>query len=1119
MKGRQSAGFGLIAGLSLLFIQGVPTQGSEQTQYRGQLLHSAGILSESGTSNSSGPFDPAPFSEYTTLTSLPRPIDGPPPRGSATTIPDSGPVIDTFFVDMYEAADDGMVGPYFGNVSLIAGEDYLVTITGTYSLWSASQWGPWTGSNALNACGGQAEELPVFPSAATTNGAVSHDSAFVFAFPEGSTLCQFGDSLPFLWHLRQFSLDGGDTFEDVNPLNDNFNSNHLYTYLVQGEGHPLGIAEPDPVTSDNYGVLRVEIQLAADASNVDLWVDHIEVAQVMLDDSVKLIAEKLTLVRVYVGVSGASSVANVSGILHVEDDKGNQQQIDWSWPWPTVLAKSDPEPLILRDTLNFLIVPWKAGEFTFWAEVDPENRIPESNESNNNNISEKLQKTFQAGQKLRIAWVAMRYAPSFPPGLIHNPDLSIMTTGTRSLRKLLPVGINDVTYFFQPTVGAAPSDLLVMDVKFSEDTDVQYLQKLRTLRQITTRENGWIFGQPPDFLYGWVPEEAETGLLSRLCGVAYIGGRVAAGLATDDCFGDTGAEIMAHEIGHNIGLKHAPGCGAKNIDNDYPDRTDWPAYPLGSIGVWGLDSYTPNTLYSPQDTYDFMSYCDPVWVSQYNYGNLSQLLTQRTPEHLLSEALSTPEPQILVSGLIKSTPTLDVTFGTFYPISSSLPPDVNTGTDYCLELRNALQELLDSRCIDLTFASPETGEPKETDAFTLVLPYPAGTRAVVLTYKGSEVGRVTASDNPPSVLLTEPNGGETWGATETHTVAWSASDPDGDSLSFIVSYSPDDGASWLPLAFDVTGSSLVIDSSILPGSPNARFRVVATDQFNSAEDISDAPFVVESKGPQALILTPQDNARIPPSTPLILEGYAFDLEDANLAGSALEWSSSLDGLLGIGSSVLANLSPGSHDITFVATDSDGNIGTDGVNVKTYTFEDAPPDHWAWKFIEGIYAAGLTVGFPDGTYRPDNPVTRAEMAVFIKKGIHGSTYSPPAADGSHPFSDIAGHWAEEWIEDLYDEGFTSGFPDGTYRPQNNVTRAEMAVFLKKAIHGSAYTSPAPDGSHPFSDIGGHWAEAWIEDLYDEGITSGYPDGTYRPENQVTRAEMAVFLVNAFSLALP
>ena len=196
-----------------------------------------------------------------------------------------------------------------------------------------------------------------------------------------------------------------------------------------------------------------------------------------------------------------------------------------------------------------------------------------------------------------------------------------------------------------------------------------------------------------------------------------------------------------------------------------------------------------------------------------------------------------------------------------------------------------------------------------------------------------------------------------------------------------------------------------------------------------------------------------------------------------------------------------------------------NFSIQGTGIAAASsFLDVPPHHWAWQFIESIFCAGLTAGFPDGTYRPDNPVTRAEIAVFLKRGIHGGTYSPPTPDGSHPFNDIAGHWAEAWIEDLFDEGFTSGFPDGTYRPDNQVTRAEMAVFLKKAIHGSAYTSPTPDGSHPFGDVAGHWAEAWIEDLYDEGITSGYPDGTYRPENQVTRAEMAVFLVSAFNLPL-
>ncbi len=179
-----------------------------------------------------------------------------------------------------------------------------------------------------------------------------------------------------------------------------------------------------------------------------------------------------------------------------------------------------------------------------------------------------------------------------------------------------------------------------------------------------------------------------------------------------------------------------------------------------------------------------------------------------------------------------------------------------------------------------------------------------------------------------------------------------------------------------------------------------------------------------------------------------------------------------------------------------------------------TFPDVPSDFWAWSFIERLANAGLTSGYPDGTYRPESNVTRAEIAIFLLKGINFPTpYSPPSAT-TFNFTDIESHWARHWIEALRASGITSGFSDGTFRPDNPVTRAEMAIFLLKAINGPGYSPPAAAAT--FSDTGGHWAVNWIEALRNTGLTSGYPDGTFRPDSPVTRAEMAVFIVNGFGL---
>jgi len=186
-----------------------------------------------------------------------------------------------------------------------------------------------------------------------------------------------------------------------------------------------------------------------------------------------------------------------------------------------------------------------------------------------------------------------------------------------------------------------------------------------------------------------------------------------------------------------------------------------------------------------------------------------------------------------------------------------------------------------------------------------------------------------------------------------------------------------------------------------------------------------------------------------------------------------------------------------------------------------TFGDVPADNWAYSWINRLYAAGITSGCSTNPllYCPDDSVTRAQMAKFLEKGIHGSAYTSPAGTGN-VFVDVsASYWADNWIENLYSDGITSGCLTSplSYCPDQTVTRDQMAKFLLKAEHGASYTPPDVGGSTGFGDVStSYWAAPWIKQLALEGITSGCGSGNYCPDDAVTRAQMAKFLVLTFNL---
>ena len=198
------------------------------------------------------------------------------------------------------------------------------------------------------------------------------------------------------------------------------------------------------------------------------------------------------------------------------------------------------------------------------------------------------------------------------------------------------------------------------------------------------------------------------------------------------------------------------------------------------------------------------------------------------------------------------------------------------------------------------------------------------------------------------------------------------------------------------------------------------------------------------------------------------------------------------------------------------SDSDGfGDNSDPFPLDPSIFFDVQPDYWAFNFVETLSTSGITAGCGNDNYCPESPVTRSQMAVFLERGMKGSDYVPPAASGN-VFLDVgAGDFAASWIEQLFADGITAGCGNNNYCPGAEVTRAQMAVFLLRAKYGSGYSPPPAVGV--FDDVdAGYWAVHWIEQLASEGITAGCGNGNYCPEGPVNRAQMAVFLVRTFGL---
>lgn len=173
------------------------------------------------------------------------------------------------------------------------------------------------------------------------------------------------------------------------------------------------------------------------------------------------------------------------------------------------------------------------------------------------------------------------------------------------------------------------------------------------------------------------------------------------------------------------------------------------------------------------------------------------------------------------------------------------------------------------------------------------------------------------------------------------------------------------------------------------------------------------------------------------------------------------------------------------------------------------FKDVPANYWAKSYIEALASQNIIAGFPDGTFKPNEPVTRAQFATIITKAL-----TPPAKRPAIKFKDVASNfWAFAAIQSAYQSQFVSGYPDGTFKPQQQIPRVQALVAL---ANGLGLTANDQSVLSFYTDAGQipNYAIAPVAAATVRQLVINYPTTKQlNPNRQATRAEVAAFVYQA------
>lgn len=739
------------------------------------------------------------------------------------------------------------------------------------------------------------------------------------------------DDTNLYWHEVQTS-SGGPIYKM--PVGGG-SATPLTSFLTMGS--PLLSDGQYLFWTDYNAIYRLAVNVSSTPGNI--WITGVEVTQgiqTYTDDNpgasnqIPLVGNKLTVVRVYVRSieDSAGPWNDVTATLTVSGGGGVYTPFN---RYTITVSRSGSNRRTLDDSFAFVLNPSATapGQRDLQIQIRsrsgrPENYLPD------NEFTQRV--TFGPARELQI--YGFTYANTnngstcsgaSPNGV--TPPFRAFEPHRQFMENVYPVSTLNIV----PLPGNPQRSF--------DNSDCQaYL-----------RAHGWLGGMvsalpdanvradllmPEDTMAGWCCNGTSGHLVSR-----------------------SGNSTNYMGIGHTLSQEqgHAtfpcPMCNCHTFDPcyGYPYNYDTIGPQMGVKIRPGLEVRPGLNPDNSNATGDFMSYSPldrlPSWVSPFTYCSLLGVLSSNAtvcPPGVQSRAPARPpvssranaprqlNPRglttfLYVSGWVDATN--QVRFAPFEIVNSN--QDLTTpssGKRYQLALLDASEGTLASYWFNPS-EDHHPNDPSPPTLFSAYLPFDPTTTQIVLRDYNADAQVIASrrrSVHAPQVTFTTSFAGLTMKGKQT--VGWTASDKDGDALSFGIDYSRDGGKTWIRINRELTGTSTVVNFNALPGSTSALLRVVATDGVNTSSAASDGTFTVAFKRPQVNLQGVKSGAVYNVNTRFLLQATAFDWGAGAITDpAAFTWQDSIDGDLGTGQWLVPALSPGTHTITLTVKGTEGRL--------------------------------------------------------------------------------------------------------------------------------------------------------------------------------------------------